>query len=75
MTIYVEYEGYDGIPDGDFSYESSIAPRKGDTIIYEEENEGITSWFLVKHVSHYTNGGYNEIHIRAGLKEREVANE
>lgn len=72
MTVYVEYERLGGGEGGDFSYKSPIAPRKGDSIIYEQENEGVTWHLLVQHVSHYTNGGYNEIHIRAELEEEEI---
>jgi len=69
MTIYVEYD------DGDFSYESSIAPRVGENIIYEHENEDITQFFKVLSVAYYTNGGYNEIHIKAELEYEENFNE
>jgi hypothetical protein len=69
MTIYVEYDGED------FSYESSIAPRVGENIIYEQENEGITQYFRVLSVAYYTNGGYNEIHIKAELEYEENLNE
>lgn len=69
MTIYVEYDG------GDFSYESSIAPRVGENIIYEQENEGITQYFKVLSVAYYTNGGYNEVHIKAELEHEESFNE
>ena len=66
MTAYVEYDG------GDFSYETSISPNVGDSIIYEQENEGITQHFKVLSVAHYTNGGYNELHIKAELEYEET---
>ena len=65
MTIYVDYDG------GDFSYKSGMVPRVGENIIYEQENEGLTQHFKVLSVAYYTNGEYNEIHIKAELEFEE----
>ena len=65
MYIYVRYD------DGDFNYKSNVVPRVGENIIYEQENEGITQYFKVLSVAYYTNGEYNEVHIKAELEFKE----